>query len=709
METKMIRAVLAVAICMAGTAKSFAAALDLAGVDRTVTDVVELASYDEGVMNSSSTLAMLTFDISTDQTFSGALGGNLKLVKSGTGTLTLSALARTYTGGTLVNSGGKLKLGAANKNILGTGPITIADGAAIDFNGCLANVGNGMPAIYATGTGTDGTGAILNTGTQFGNNGVNNLYLTGDLLIYAKNRMNFVTVYTQGHTLRYKGATQSAFTTINNSQGGDVSIESGTYTAWGSNNCLGNTPSKGKVYLRGGILNFYRGVTIANDVVVASSSRMRQGQSGSTATLTGKFDLNNSLIVDGGNPIVFKGKVFSPASPQNLQVSDNGNLPVTFNGCSVSNVNFSAYCGNITLASGTTWYSPNGMFRHLMGNTQANRTSTLTIAAGTDTTVSYFTSGNTSFSAVTTGIVNQVGGTFRTVGCYNTSAGDGIRLGHYSTAQTIWNMSGGALSVGSPYVLSLSEDGKGTFNLFSGEVTTDMLNLSRKSSATAHGIFNMTGGMLNIGANGIGRTNANSSNKDKCYEITLGGGIVRASHENGFSSELKMTLTGSSGTNVTFDTQAANVTLSGVLSGAGGLQKAGSGKLTLSGANTYAGATTVKGGTVAFTQTYPGGDLEIDAATLAGASSPIVTVASLAFSSGKGVRILNAETLDTATFGDTKSLATSTAQIAALPSLTFVASDGTTIADTGKWHYRLSPDRHTLKFGAHCGLLILVR
>ena len=117
----------------------------------------------------------------------------------------------------------------------------------------------------------------------------------------------------------------------------------------------------------------------------------------------------------------------------------------------------------------------------------------------------------------------------------------------------------------------------------------------------------------------------------------------------------------------------------------------------------------MKGGTVAFTQTYPGGDLEIDAATLAGASSPIVTVASLAFSSGKGVRILNAETLDTATFGDTKSLATSTAQIAALPPLTFVASDGTTIADTSKWHYRLSPDRHTLKFGAHRGLMVLVR
>jgi len=152
-------ALVAAAICVAtAPSPSWAAVLDLAGTDRTVTDVAELAEYDEGVMNSSGTLATLTFDISTDQTYSGALGGNLKLVKSGTGTLTLSALARTYTGGTLVEAGGKLKLGASNKNILGTGTITIADGAAIDFNGCLYNVGNGMPAIYAAGTGPDGTG-----------------------------------------------------------------------------------------------------------------------------------------------------------------------------------------------------------------------------------------------------------------------------------------------------------------------------------------------------------------------------------------------------------------------------------------------------------------------------------------------------------------------------------------------------------------------
>ena len=97
------------------------------------------------------------------------------------------------------------------------------------------------------------------------------------------------------------------------------------------------------------------------------------------------------------------------------------------------------------------------------------------------------------------------------------------------------------------------------------------------------------------------------------------------------------------------------------------------------------------------------------AAALAGASSSIVTAASLAFSSGKGIRILNADTFNKETFGNTKTIAASTAQINALPILTLVAADGTTIVDTGKWHYRLSGDGKTLKFGPHRGLMVLVR
>ena len=74
----MIAAVVAVGFaCMANAAK-----LDLAGVDRTVTDVSELDGYD-GVTNTSETQATLTFNLSDGvvQTYGGVISGNIKLVK----------------------------------------------------------------------------------------------------------------------------------------------------------------------------------------------------------------------------------------------------------------------------------------------------------------------------------------------------------------------------------------------------------------------------------------------------------------------------------------------------------------------------------------------------------------------------------------------------------------------------------------------------
>lgn len=81
----------------------------------------------------------------------------------------------------------------------------------------------------------------------------------------------------------------------------------------------------------------------------------------------------------------------------------------------------------------------------------------------------------------------------------------------------------------------------------------------------------------------------------------------------------------------------------------------------------------------------------------------------MAFASGKGVRILNADTLDPSSFENTKTVVAATAQIAALPSITFVASDCTTIADTSKWHFRLSSNGRELKFGSRRGLMFVVR
>ncbi|MBO7685092.1 MAG: autotransporter-associated beta strand repeat-containing protein, partial [Kiritimatiellae bacterium] len=227
-----------------------------------------------------------------------------------------------------------------------------------------------------------------------------------------------------------------------------------------------------------------------------------------------------------------------------------------------------------------------------------------------------------------------------------------------------------------------------------------------RTSGTGYGIWNMTGGELNIGTNGI----KISSTKNPAYQINLGGGIVRASDARGFSSSLRMNLTGASGTNVTFDTTNAAVTLSGVLSGVGGLTKVGTGTLTLSGANTYAGATRLVDGTVAFTQAYPGGDLELPAAVSGGTSAPLLTAPSFAFAEGKGVRVTEADTLDIQTFGPMRKLVTSTAPMASVPSLSLVASDGTPFTDEkGIWRLFLTDGGRTLKFGPLLGTQILLR
>ncbi|HEV2695116.1 MAG TPA: autotransporter-associated beta strand repeat-containing protein [Verrucomicrobiae bacterium] len=127
----------------------------------------------------------------------------------------------------------------------------------------------------------------------------------------------------------------------------------------------------------------------------------------------------------------------------------------------------------------------------------------------------------------------------------------------------------------------------GLVNQVSG-VITNVGNLYFDPFFTqGHGIYNLTGGSLYIGAGGI------TAFAGGGYEMNLGGGTIGAVVN--WSSAVNMALTGINGP-VTFNAGGNTITLSGVLSGTGGLTVNGAGVLDLTGANTYTGDTTVTSG-----------------------------------------------------------------------------------------------------------------
>jgi T5SS/PEP-CTERM-associated repeat protein/autotransporter-associated beta strand protein len=135
--------------------------------------------------------------------------------------------------------------------------------------------------------------------------------------------------------------------------------------------------------------------------------------------------------------------------------------------------------------------------------------------------------------------------------------------------------------------LYVGRNGAGTVTQTGGTVsagTRSSLCLGDSESGT--GTYNLNGGVLAIGGLVAG---------DGAAFFNFGGGTLYA--RTGFSSSLSMTLTGEGG-DATVDTNGCAVTLSGLLSGSGGLTKIGAGTLTLAGSNTYTGTTTVANGTL---------------------------------------------------------------------------------------------------------------
>ena len=166
---------------------------------------------------------------------------------------------------------------------------------------------------------------------------------------------------------------------------------------------------------------------------------------------------------------------------------------------------------------------------------------------------------------------------------------------------SVVDVNGGSLvssdtSANGGIVLGGGYAGNSLFQVRAGTASVQQISFGY-GAVSGNGVVNLTGGDLYVGALGINFVSGAAA-------INLGGGVLGASAPWSESASIGITLTGGSATGVTVQTADAlgnpnNITLSGSITGTGGLIKTGSGGiLFLNGNNGYTGQTTISAGTL---------------------------------------------------------------------------------------------------------------
>jgi len=235
-------------------------------------------------------------------------------------------------------------------------------------------------------------------------------------------------------------------------------------------------------------------------------------------------------------------------------------------------------------------------------------TATFNMVNGTLTTTARF---NTATMLNSTGIVNQVGGTW--------NLGDQFQGANGGNAgeQSIINVSGGTMNIGGGgSTLFVASRGGGQLNLSGdGVVNCNILDVCRNASATVvcAGVVNLNGGILMV--NRVGTASANAGTtfvSGTSATLNFNGGtlVAKTSATNFILGNLSaptipIATFVNLGANIDDGGNAITVceplqhdsSLGNNLDG--GLTKIGSGTLTLIGSSTYTGDTTISNGTLA--------------------------------------------------------------------------------------------------------------
>jgi autotransporter-associated beta strand protein len=517
---------------------------------------LNLSLGSNSTVSASQVLAGGGLDVTTSgsSSITGQITGTGALSVAGAGTLTLnnSSLNNNYSGGTNIGNGtnGTLSIGDASQ--LGTGTITLNNGTLQATSG--VDLTQQVNLAAGGGTFNVAMGDIAMNG-GFGSG-------SGTLTVSGGGTLSLVgsTLYT-GNTVINAGSTLSLGSTANLTYTGTISgggnliiLPSTTLTLTGNNSS-------------------YTGNTTINNATVQISNSNAFGESGSltldfgtlestaTVVLSNPTNLNFNSTIGGSHNITLG---FVNLNTSTLTDTDTATV-------ALSNVAGSFGSGNIT--------------EDAVGGTlilQGNYGGATTLTAGTMLA---------GFDGLGTSVLYLNGGTF------------GADGGSVFTNQVrlIANSSLGGL-------LSNSFSLTGQLTLGSGLTLTDMANTTvTLTNITGAGNLaeNSPGGTLLLsGAQNsyTGTTNVTSGTLQVDNNTSLGTGSLVL---NGGTLQSTANLTLANAVNLgasggTVDVTAGNTTtLSGILSGAGGLTKNDSGTLVLSNIlNSYNGGTNLNGGTL---------------------------------------------------------------------------------------------------------------
>ncbi|NNM30925.1 MAG: hypothetical protein HKO57_15505, partial [Akkermansiaceae bacterium] len=479
---------------------------------------------------------------------------------STSGNVTLNGSGNNITG--LMSINGETLLGADNTwgQVGGGGTLdldayTLTAGDATDSFGpsIIGNIGS---SLVKTGSGTLTLGNVLDT--------LDGLTVAdGKLTLTGGGNANW-TLAGAGTLEKTGGGTLAIDTTTNTAFTGKT-IVSGGFLRIPSQDTLGDTPAS----------------PVADHITLSGGARLQGGDSFGGADVT--LDANRGIALDGGNSgfhtwtgftMTVNGDIDGTA---NLTKSDGGTL--VFNGTSTHDGDTRVEGGTLDVG-GTISNSD---------NLRLTGTSTLRIGPGANITTNRIVTADGGSAQST---ITHDGGILNVIGTNNANnTGASILFGHWGAgaASSTYNLSAGELnSLGAE--MSFGWDSANvTMNQTGG--TANLLGLDLANGRNNAATYNLEGGTLNIGANGI----TNASNKT----VNVGGGTLGSLAS--WSSAKPLVLSGVNGDATITANGSDTINLTGTLSGPGGLIKTGTGTLALSGTpGTYSGSTQVLDGTLFF-------------------------------------------------------------------------------------------------------------